>query len=227
MIIQLNLLLTILLLISPSVFGAIFTSGLIGYSKGSLFNISSSNQTQQVLATYDVNGLNSIQLQFPYGKPSTTFGSLSGSVSLFSVPTGQYISKVLICIGSQSINSIEFITNKDIKSPVFGCPYSNQESTKCYSVSALGGLLGLQGYADSIVKGINFVSNQPITTVKTFTSTLLFSLIGHTSYVYTLAVLANGNLASGSHDGTVKMARVVADNVLRFEHDVSGTAYCR
>jgi hypothetical protein len=64
MIIKFQYLLTILLLITKSVFGAIFTSGLIGYTKGNSFSISSSNQILKVLATYDVNGLNSIQLQF-------------------------------------------------------------------------------------------------------------------------------------------------------------------
>ncbi len=78
--------------------------------------------------------------------------------------------QVLICIGSQSVNSIQFITNTDVQSSVFGCPYSDQKGTTCYTVSAPGGLLGLQGYADSIVKGINFVSNQPITFSKITTT---------------------------------------------------------
>ncbi len=145
---QFQFLLYILLLISSSAFGATFTSGLIGYSVGYSFNISTSYQIQQMLVTYDVesygNGLNSILFQFTNGYQSSLYGSLSGSASLYSAATGQYINKVIVCVGGLSVSayiySIQFFT-KGKQSPIFGCPYNAQTDTTCYSVSTPGGLL--------------------------------------------------------------------------------------
>jgi WD40 repeat protein len=226
MIIQFQFLLTILLLISPSVFSATFTSGLIGDSDGYPFNISTSNQIQQVVVTYDIgtygNGLNSILLQFTNSYQSSVYGSLSGSVSLYSPQTS--IIKIIVCIGGETvpayIYSIQFFT-KGKQSPVYGCPYNAQIDTTCYSVGTPGGLVGIQGYADGIVYGLNFVSNKAIsivpspttttstttttTTTKPFTGALLYTLTGHTDIIFKIVTLTNGNLASGSKDNTVKI----------------------
>ena len=183
-----------------------------------------------MLFTYDVesygNGLNSILFKFTNGYQSSLYGSLSGSASLYSAATGQYITKIIVCVGGPTVSayiySIQFFT-KGKQSPIFGCPYNVQTDTICYSVSAPGGLLGVQGYADSIVYGLNFVSNQAITTnatapttttstktttattTKTFTGALRFTLTGHTSDLNTLVQLSNGNLASGASDNTIKI----------------------
>jgi len=59
------------------------------------------------------------------------------------------------------VYSIQFTTNQGEQSLVYG-----KINKLCYDVYLPGGLLGLEGYADTYVNGLNFVSNQEITTYK-------------------------------------------------------------
>jgi hypothetical protein len=133
-----------------------------------LFNLLASSfyYVQQITCSYGA-GLNSIQLKFTNGVTSylsSTYGTYSGSNSTFVVPTGQYISSIILCVGSTYIYSIQFTTNQGTQSSIYGTPPVSQGGTpSCYIVNLPGGLLGLNGYASTVLYSLSFVSNQPVT----------------------------------------------------------------
>ena len=133
-----------------------------------MFNLlgSSFYYVQQVTCSFGV-GLNSIQLKFSNGVTSylsSTYGTFNGSNSTFVVPTGHYISSIILCVGSKYIYSIQFITNQGTQSSIYGTPLTSQAGTPtCYNINLPGGLLGFNVYASTYIYGLKFVSNQPVT----------------------------------------------------------------
>jgi hypothetical protein len=133
-----------------------------------LFNLlgSSFYNVQQVICSFGV-GLNSIQLKFSNGVTSylsSTYGTFNGSNSTFVVPTGQYISSIILCVGSKYIYSIQFTTNQGTRSSICGTsPVSQIGTSSCYIIDLTGGLLGLNLHASTYIYGLKFVSNQPVT----------------------------------------------------------------
>jgi hypothetical protein len=133
-----------------------------------LFNLlgSSFYYVQQVICSFGV-GLNSIQLKFSNGVTSylsSTYGTYSGSAATFAVPTGQYISSIILCFGTTHIYSIQFTTNQGTQSSIYGTPLTSQAGTPaCFNVNLPGGLLGFNLYASTYIYGLKFVSNRPVT----------------------------------------------------------------
>jgi len=171
-----------------------FSSNLIGYSAGDLFNIianSSAYQVQQIIGSYGQVGLNSIQLQFSNGKSSyfsKTYGTVRDINFTFQVPAGQSISIISTCIGPKYFCNIQFTSNQGLQSANIGNPPYNQiGACICNQINMPGGFVGLTGFSGGLYNnliGLKFFSNQPVVTSTINVTTLAYSAYSTISEVY-------------------------------------------
>ena len=158
---------------------SLFTSPIFGYQSLSTFNLvgnnKSSHSIEQISVQYGVwSGVSSMQLKFSHGGTGDSFqissynGAANISSDTFSVPIGQFISSIYLCVGPinwQLVESIQFATNQGVQSPNYGIlPSRASTASTCYTISLPGGLLGIVSYSTNvIVSGLSFVSSAPIT----------------------------------------------------------------
>ena len=85
-------------------------------------------------------------------KESPTFGGRGGSGNVWEVPEGEDISRIIIR-SSNKVNSLEFITDKDSRSPQYG-GYEGEE--KIYKVPNGYKVYGIHGYYGGYIYSIGF-----------------------------------------------------------------------
>jgi len=95
-------------------------------------------------------GIYGIQLEYSNGINSyltSSIGSSSGEISTFNLTNDEYISSVYICYESNSkvISRLNFSTNLDKQSAVYGTDVIFNDLTTCSTLSLQGRLLGLGG----------------------------------------------------------------------------------